>query len=191
MDEGIVMSSPGTCAQLSDHRAMLLVCNPEGKVQAITSSHTSDGLSTSNISDRDFGEFFGQGSAANRWFAARMQEARSQNGYRVEASLENGDGYILVRLESLTRDGELYGFVLQSLPLDGVNTSCSANDGDSVVTRRQWHEIKNHVGALKLYATFLKRKMPEGDERKIVEKIFGGVNALIGYLDRVRRGGPL
>jgi hypothetical protein len=44
------------------------------------------------------------------------------------------------------------------------------------------------MGALKLYATFLKKKMADGDERRIVEKIFNGVNALIGYLDRIRRG---
>jgi nitrogen-specific signal transduction histidine kinase len=63
-------------------------------------------------------------------------------------------------------------------------------EGGSIVTRKQWHEIKNHIGALRLYATFLKRRMPEGDERQIVEKVLQGVNTLIGYLERIRRGDP-
>ena len=94
-----------------------------------------------------------------------------------------------LRLDSLNCDGERCGFTLQIAPL-GSEIICVLHEGDSVVARKQWHEIKNHVGALKLYATFLKRKMPEGDERRIVEKIFNGVNTLIGYLDRIRRGEP-
>lgn len=169
---------------------MLLVCNPAGKVQAITTNTPGNSFSGASIVERDFAEFFGLGSTVNRWFAERMREAREQDEYSAEASLESEGGLVFVRLESLRRDGELYGFALQSFPLDLPSTPHPLNDGESVITRRQWHEIKNHVGALKLYATFLKRKMPDGDERRIVEKIFGGVNALIGYLDRIRRGGP-
>ncbi|HXU10147.1 MAG TPA: hypothetical protein VN743_14215, partial [Blastocatellia bacterium] len=100
--------------------------------------------------------------------------------------VEKGRGKLSVRLDILRHDRELYGFALQVLPVQ--NGAAGLSDGDSVVERKQWHEIKNHVGALKLYATFLKRKMADGDERRIVEKIFNGVNELIGYMDRIRRG---
>jgi hypothetical protein len=169
---------------------MLLVCNPAGKVQAVTSTAISDCFPGASVAERDFGEIVGLGPAINLWFKDRMREAVDTDEYSAEAILENEGERVLVRLESLRRDGELYGFVLQFFPVVDPEVPHAINDGDSIISRRQWHEIKNHVGALKLYATFLKRQMPEGDERRIVEKIFNGVNALIGYLDKIRRGEP-
>jgi nitrogen-specific signal transduction histidine kinase len=184
------MNPPAPAETLHPSKGVLLVCNAAGKVQAITSKATSDSLSGVSVAEIDFTESFGFGSTINRWLAEKMREAKEQVEYSAEVSLENGNSQVFVRLDSLRRDGELYGFALRFFPLNVPKTTCELDDGDSVVTRRQWHEIKNHVGALKLYATFLKRQMPDGDERRIVEKIFGCVNALIGYLDRIRRGEP-
>jgi hypothetical protein len=182
------MSSPDADGQLQISKKMLLVCDVTGKVQAVTSRAASDTLTGVSIVGRDFAQIFGLDSTINRWFTERIQEARGQYQYSAETSLENGHGKVFVRLESLTRDGEPYGFALQLRPLVQPETPSTLVNGDSIISRRQWHEIKNHVGALKLYATFLKRKMSEGDERSIVEKIFNGVNALIGYLERIQRG---
>jgi len=184
------MNSTESVDQVPHSKAMLLVCNPAGKVQAITSTAISDCFPGASVAERDFGEIVGLGPAINLWFEQRMQDALHKDEYSAEATLENEGDPVLVRLESLRRDGELYGFALQFFPLVSRGVPDAINEGDSIITRRQWHEIKNHVGALKLYATFLKRQMPEGDERRIVEKIFNGVNALIGYLDKIRRGEP-
>jgi hypothetical protein len=184
------MNPPEPADSLHPSKGVLLVCNPAGKIQAITSKATGDSLAEASVAELDLSESFGFGSTINCWLAEKMREAREQAEYSAEARLENGNGQIFVHLDSLRRNGELYGFALRFYPLEVVKTPPGLDDGDSVITRRQWHEIKNHVGALKLYATFLKRKMPDGDERRIVEKIFGGVNALIGYLDRIRRGEP-
>jgi len=169
------------------NRAMLLVCDSAGKVEAMTAA--DDKLLGASFAHRDFGEIFGRGSTINQWFTERRREARNKDEYVAETRLEDGDGPVLIRLESLNSDHELYGFALRFLPMASDKKPCALHEGDSIVERKQWHEIKNHVGALKLYATFLKRKMPEGDERRIIEKIFNGVNELIGYMDRIRRGG--
>jgi hypothetical protein len=169
---------------------MLLVCDPAGKVQAVTSKGSGDAFCGVNVGERDFGEIFGRNSTINGWFTECVQEARQRDEYCAEVNLDlgNGAGRLFVRLESLRRGKELYGFALQLCPNAPQGPSFVPGEGDSIITREQWHEVKNHIGALRLYATFLKRKMPDGDERLIVEKMLCGVNALIGYLDKIRRG---
>jgi hypothetical protein len=165
---------------------MLFICDSTGKVQAVSSKAVGDTFPETSFLQRDVGELLGLGTSMNSWLEDRIQEARKHDEYFAETIVENGKRKLSVRLDVLNHDRELYGFALQVLPVqDGA---VGLRDGDSVVERKQWHEIKNHVGALKLYATFLKRKMADGDERRIVEKIFNGVNELIGYMDRIRRG---
>lgn len=169
---------------------MLFVCDAAGRVQAVTSKGADESFRGVNVGERDFGEIFGRGSSINSWFTECIKQARQQNEYYAEANLDLGNGSepVFVKLESLRCGNELYGFALQLCPSVPDRTSFTPDEGDSVITRKQWHEIKNHIGALRLYATFLKRKMPDGDERSIVEKVLSGVNALIGYLDKIRRG---
>jgi nitrogen-specific signal transduction histidine kinase len=184
------MSSPESKIGIQVGKAMLLVCDAAGKVQAVTSKGSGDTFRGVNLGDRDFAEIFGRSSSINSWFTECVQQARQQDEYAAEATLDlgNGSGRVFVTLESLRCGNELYGFALQLCPNAPPRTSLARDDGDSIITRKQWHEIKNHIGALRLYATFLKRKMPDGDEREIVEKMLSGVNALIGYLDKIRRG---
>jgi len=167
---------------------MLMVCDTGGKVKAVTSMGACEAFPESSFFEKDVTQVLGLGSAANLWLDDCLRKARGRDTYSAETSLESGDTRLFVKLDSLMRGHELYGFVLQIFPVAISEDKCVLKDGDAIVERRQWHEIKNHVGALKLYATFLKRKLPEGDERRTVEKIFSGVNALISYLDRVRRG---
>ncbi len=170
---------------------MLVVCDAAGKVQAVTSGSGFD-IHTVNSGEDTLSHFFGVNSAVNRWFLERIQEARESADYSAEANLalEDEGTHVFVRVDSLRCDNEHYRFALQLCPTAPPLEVEKLGDGDSIVSRKQWHEIKNHIGALRLYATFLKRRMPEGDEREIVDKVLHGVNALIGYLDRVRRGDP-
>jgi hypothetical protein len=184
------MSSPMTAGRAQITKPTLLICNPAGKVQAVTSMVAGDAFPGVGAVGRHFSEIFGLGSPITSWLTERMQEARGQDEYSAEGSLESDGASVIATLESLKHDGELYGFALRFIPLLQAGMSYTLSDGDSIIARRQWHELKNHIGAIKLYVTFLKRKMPDGEERKIVEKIFNGVNALIGYLDRIRRGEP-
>lgn len=185
-----VMGAPESGTPWSGNKAMLLVCDASGKVQAITSGAGIEVASGTNAAD-----MLGADSAVNRWFLERIQEAAELADYSAEADLdlEDGDRHVFVRLDSLRGENELFRYALQLCPDQTARTVRelpAIDEGDSVVSRKQWHEIKNHVGALRLYATFLKRRMPEGDEREIVEKMLQGINSLIAYLDRIRRGEP-
>jgi nitrogen-specific signal transduction histidine kinase len=182
------MNSPHSNGRVRINRAMLLVCDRAGRIQAVTSKAANETFPDERVAEKTFAEIFGAGSELDRWLADHIEEAQEVDQYSAEANLENDGDLVFVRIESLKRDGQPYGFALQLFPLVVAGTPVALRDGDSIVLRKQWHEIKNHVGALKLYATFLKKKMAEGDERRIVEKIFNGVNALIGYLDRIRKG---
>jgi nitrogen-specific signal transduction histidine kinase len=195
------MGASGSGSLWLGNNAMLLVCDAKGKVQAVNSGADMEVVSGIKSNDVEVGQFFGQNSAVNRWFLERLKEASELADYSAEADLdlEDGDRHVFVRLDSLKCDNELYRFAFQLCPDSARTTtrelpellqSPRLEEGDSIVTRREWHEIKNHVGALRLYATFLKRRMPDGDERQIVEKVLQGINTLIGYLDRIRRGEP-
>ena len=168
----------------------MLICDAAGRIQAITSSASREIIDCSPSKHEHFAEVFGDGSEVTEWLTYHMNEARRQGDYYVESHLENGSAPLFVRLESLKCDEELFGFALTLSPDDAEGSSDLLQEGDAVIYRRQWHEIKNHIGALKLYATFLTKKMPEGDERQTVEKMLNGINGLIDYLAKIRRGEP-
>ena len=64
-----------------------------------------------------------------------------------------------------------------------------AIDADRV-SQRAWHDIKNQLGGLKLYATFLKMKLGKEDDlvRETSEKIVRGIDAIVETIAEVRRG---
>jgi|SRR5215216_7714048 len=167
---------------------MLLLCDAAGRVQAVSGGTASDAFPCVTISQKHFAELFGRESDITQWLTQHLNEARRKIDYYAESSLESGNRMVLLRLESLKCDGELYGFALQIIPGGVPAKGSELEEGDAIIYRKQWHEIKNHIGALKLYATFLTRKMSEGDERQTVEKMLNGINVLIDYLAKIRRG---
>jgi hypothetical protein len=171
--------------QVSD--VTLVVCDAAGRLLAISANAPKEIISCSPVAHQHFAEIFGASSAITRWLTDHLGQARREGDYFTESQVETGDGLLYVRLESLMCDQELYGFALTLAPAT-LATGERLEEGDAVVYRKQWHEIKNYIGALKLYATFLTRKMPEGDERQTIEKMLAGINSLIDYLARIRRG---
>lgn len=165
----------------------LVVCDAAGRIVAVSANAPKAIISCSPVSHQHFAEVFGETSMITRWLTNHIGQARRTGDYFIEQQVENGNDMLQIRLESLTCDEELYGFALTLKPAK----ECDGNhleEGDAVVYRKQWHEIKNAIGALKLYATFLTRKLPEGDERQTVEKMLAGINGLIDYLAKIRRG---
>ncbi|HEX8183828.1 MAG TPA: hypothetical protein VF747_03730, partial [Blastocatellia bacterium] len=165
---------------------MLLLCDAAGRVQAVSGGTAKDTFPCVTIAQKHFAELFGPESDITHWLTEQLNQARRKIDYYAEGSLEAGSRMVFLRLESLKCDDELYGFALQVLPGGPRAKEHALEEGDAVVYRKQWHEIKNHIGALKLYATFLTRKMQEGDERQTVEKMLNGINVLIDYLAKIR-----
>ena len=168
--------------------ATLVICDAAGRIQAVTSSASENVISCTPVKYKHFAEVFGHDSEITNWLTHHMNEARRQDDYYHESQLENGKNPLSIRLESLKCDEEFYGFALTISPLVARDNGSNHEEGDAVIYRKQWHEIKNHIGALKLYATFLTKKLPDGDERQAVEKMLSGINTLIDYLARIRRG---
>ncbi len=144
--------------------------------------------SADRVTQKHIADLFGESSAITRWVSAEIAGVTRQKGYSSETTINDGGASVLVRLDSLERDGESYGFVFQARPAVQKPASVASKEGDSIVTQKQWHEVKNYIGALKLYATFLTRRMEEGDERQTVEKMLNGINLLIDYIAKIRRG---
>jgi hypothetical protein len=165
----------------------LVICDAAGRLLAISANAPQELISCSPTAHQHFSEVFGESSAITRWLTDHLGQARREGDYYIEHQLENGGGLLSLRLESLLCDQELYGFALTLAPAQSASEA-RLEEGDSVVYRKQWHEIKNYIGALKLYATFLTKKLPDGDEKQTIEKMLAGINGLIDYLARIRRG---
>jgi nitrogen-specific signal transduction histidine kinase len=166
----------------------LVVCDAAGKVLAVSANAPQEIIACSPVAHHHFTEVFGENSTITDWLTEQIQHARREGEYTAESQIENGNGLLHVRLENLMCDQELYGFALTLVPARAAATGERLEEGDSLVSRKQWHEIKNYIGAMKLYATFLTKKLPEGDERQTIEKMLNGINNLIDYLARIRRG---
>lgn len=175
--EGAVAGSP-----------VVVVCDTTGKVLAVSTATADERFSSDAVTQKSIDDLFGQSSAVARWVRGELARADKDEGYFSETTLKEGAARTFVRLDLLERDGESFGFALQVYPDGALSGQSEPKEGDSVVTQKQWHEIKNHIGALKLYATFLTRRMQEGDERQTVEKMLNGINLLIDYIAKIRRG---
>lgn len=182
------MSATNTAGGLRVDGTTMVICDAAGRVEAVTSNASKSVISCSPVKHKHFAEVFGRDSEITNWLTYHMSQARRQVDYYNESQLGNGSDALLVKLESLKCDEEFYGFVLTISPFVSGESRNGYEDGDAVVYRKQWHEIKNHIGALKLYATFLTKKLPDGDELHAVEKMLNGINTLIEYLARIRRG---
>ena len=111
-----------------------------------------------------------------------MEQGRDQNSHRASAVVSHNGQLVHVELNALNDSGELYGYILHL-----ANESL---DGGSLVTQQQWHDIKNHLGGIKLYATFLQKKLPDGEDREVVNKMLRAINTLTDQLTQIRRGDP-
>jgi len=165
-----------------------VICDAAGRVLAVSANAPQEIISCLPVAQKHFAEAFGESSAITRWLTDHLGQARRAGDYFAETDVEFGDGLLHIRLETLMCDKELYGFSLRLAPVVQQAISAGLEEGDSVVYRKQWHEIKNYIGAMKLYATFLTRKLPEGEERQTIEKMLNSINSLIDYLARIRRG---
>jgi hypothetical protein len=169
-------------------RPVLVICDNSGKVLAISNAGKDEKAPSEGVAGKHIADLFGQSSSITRWASSEIAGASNQRGYSSETVLDDGPARVFAQLDSLEREGESYGFALRLYPAGARSSRFELNEGDSIVTQKQWHEIKNYIGALKLYATFLTRRMEEGDERQTVEKMLNGINLLIDYIAKIRRG---
>src|SRR5262245_51767942 len=100
------MSSPRSAGGMQIDHGVTLICDEQGKVQAVTSSAVMNCLSGGNFVGRDFREVLGSKPDINYWIAEHITKARNAGEYLAEESIRNGTGQVFVRLESLKQNGE-------------------------------------------------------------------------------------
>jgi hypothetical protein len=169
----------------------LIICDPEGKVEAVSVESQNFGPSISFPDEQHFSEMLGQGSDLTIWIAEQIADARRRNHYWAETTLDisrERSVPIFVRFETLTLGKDLRGFAIHIFP-EGMRGNLRAiREGDAVVTKQQWHDIKNRLSVLKLYTTLLRKSLPEAEDQKTVEKLLNGIDALTKELVEIRRG---
>jgi hypothetical protein len=181
------MSNLELAGRLHLKSATLLVCDAAGRVQAVSSGAAAPTIGADAV-QKHYAEVFGRDSNITKWLTDQLEAARKHGDYLAESNIQNGDAPLSVRLESLKTGDELYGFAVYLNP-ECLKAPClTLQEGDTVVTRQEWHDVKNHLGGLKLYATFLRRKLVLEEDQRIVEKMLQGIDVLIEHLAKIRRG---
>jgi hypothetical protein len=167
---------------------MLLICDSKGRVQAISSRDVSSQLFECDPSQKHYTEVFGSGSQIAEWLTSRFEDAQGEGPYYEESCFDHKGKKLAVSLEGLKNGEAFYGFAIQVRQGNCGEDRAKVSEGDAIVTRQQWHDIKNQLGGLKLYATFLNRKLPPTEDRQTVERMLNGINVLIEHLAKIRRG---
>lgn len=164
-----------------------LVAESAGASQYTVRQSDESTASTSVIpSPQHYADAFGSGSALTTWLGEQIELARTDEFHRAWSCLQHLDGRVNVRFEALRFLDDRSHYAVFITPFDD-----SIPDGSSLVTQQQWHDIKNHLGGLKLYATFLRKKITDGEYQAIVEKLLSSINGLIDHLAQIRgRGEP-
>jgi hypothetical protein len=175
-----------------------LICNAEGNLLAAAVGATETLLPLLAAGDRtddcvcNLSELLGQDSELTQWLAEQFSEAAKADSHIAESLVVWRQRRVQVKFDCLLYAGHVFGYAIQISDSNHSNLAGlfkpAPSDGDTVVTRQQWHEIKNHLGGLKLYATFLRRKIAGDENQVVVEKLLKGINGFIDHLARIRKG---
>jgi nitrogen-specific signal transduction histidine kinase len=162
-----------------------IICDANGTLLA--ASNEADGWLTSSRqgaeSNQRVGHYtgiFGPESALSHWISAQMEQGVEEKGTGASSDISHNGEILRVKMECLKNAGELFGYALHLSP--------QPQDQSTKWERERWHDIKNHVGSLKLYATFLQKKLPDGEDKQVVERLLKAIDTLAEQLARIRRG---
>ena len=128
-------------------------------------------------------DLMGKDSPIVSWAIEELSLQRGITNWSAGNCINIGGHDICLSLRSLKQGSEPCLFYLRV-----TDSNLTLTEGSAVVTRKHWHDIKNQLGGIKLYSTFLRKKMPEGDDREIIDKILVIMNDLIDLIDRIRAG---
>src|SRR4029434_7672790 len=123
----------------------LVVCDAGGRVLAVSSGAAANGLFSTGPAQQHFAEVFGIDSTITSWLTEHLSEARKRGDYYAEASLGDNSG-VFGCVETLMRDGEILGYAVHFIPEGAKGARRAVCEGDAVVTRQQWHDVKNNLG---------------------------------------------
>src|SRR5262249_11025789 len=154
---------------------ILLIYDPQGNLVAGSSGASEfalpvgDGAAaggTEASGGTRYGNGLSRGPVLTAWVTKQIAEARSNQSHKAQSSLEYQGGRLSVSFEALTFEGhgnssdEASGLAASGLAASSQDNSGRETryavivspiespipEGASVITRQQWHDIKNHLG---------------------------------------------
>jgi hypothetical protein len=119
--------------------------------------------------------------ALREWVASATDHARATGV--GDACIVDLDGQSKVNLW-VTRVSDDAGVALVATPVEPPAVDAAQ------VSQQSWHDIKNQLGGLKLYVTFLRMKLGNEDDlvRETSEKIVSSIDTIIRSIADIRRG---
>lgn len=157
----------------------VIICDAEGRVRSASRGAGVTFGTDGPLPGTSIGEALGATPKLRDWIVAAAERTSDWNGDACVVLEETGTA-----LDVCLTPLEGGGFAVVASPAE-LGT-VSPDD----VTQQEWHDIKNQLGGLKLYATFLKKRY--GDEEGLVgetaAKIVGGIDAVVAAIAAARRG---
>ena len=162
----------------------ILICDADGRVRsasrgagaAFGDAHVEAGLHV--------GEALASSPKLRDWVATAIDKAAAGDG----------DGDSCVLLEDVGEALEVFVVPLADPGGDAfavvASRTAAAGQRPDEVSQKTWHDIKNQLGGLKLYATFLKKKLgdEEGTISETAGRIVSGIDAVVRSIAEARRG---
>jgi hypothetical protein len=161
----------------------VIICDADGRVLSASGGRGAAGGGAAGGGAAAVGESLAGSPKMREWVAVALERAR-----------EDGVADTCVVLED---DGVAHDVAV--VPLEGPDGAAfavvtSRSDVAAIapheVSQKAWHDIKNQLGGLKLYATFLRRRFVGDDElaHETVGKIVSGIDAVVEAIAAARRG---
>jgi len=171
----------------------VIACDAAGRINSVggeIEKFTQDFSISPQLLGRQCADVFKEIPQLTDWLESEMRSRESAINASQQLSLASGQGLLQAHLLSLKSDGQQGGFILLLIAqLDSPqkseqpNSSCSS----TLLSQRLRHDLKNQLGGMKLYATFLKRRLSH-DAALVepVEKIIAGIDALTAQISQMR-----
>jgi nitrogen-specific signal transduction histidine kinase len=171
---------------VSEEPIGVIVCERDGRIRSATAA-ARELLRGARL---EAGVGLAEGLASSpglaRWVSGALEREGPIRAFQTGVVADGGAEPLRVYLTVLP-DGTAEGAIALALSHVGASDEVvSPRD----VARKTWHDIQNQLGGLKLYATFLKRKLGEADDqvRVTADKIITGIDAVSQSIANARRG---
>ena len=164
------------------HRSIsVIICDATGRVLSASGGRGESPGAAASV--RTVSEALAERPKLREWVDVALDRVREDGA---------GDSCVVIEDDGVALD-------VCIVPLDGESGTAFAvvaSRADVVavnpdqVSQKAWHDIKNQLGGLKLYATFLRKRFGGVDAlaQETVGKIVSGIDAVVDAIAAARRG---
>jgi hypothetical protein len=161
----------------------VLVCDESGRVRYATDLSIARDQKGARVEGASLDDLLTRAPKLREWIGIAAERVVADRAAESCVVIEDDGVAYDVSVVPLAGEGER-GYAVVAAPAE--TTAVDPAD----VSQRTWHDIKNQLGGLKLYATFLRKKIGETDEalKDTAGKIVAGVDAVVAAIAEARRG---